>query len=371
MQSNLNMAYLAKSIDTQFPLIHIDQSPGEGWRSLFAEMQLMLDVTKTTVVEPSDLLGRVTAISEEYTPSVKLADFEIKAPTVPDPTKHLFSKCDGIKSVYLDQKPNESSRETEEDVEMMEESNADVDATGSPEGTGEHVERTENDGETGSRVTDLPTVASNIDGTHTQGDIRLNVTEKASDEDTSPMIDGGDGNYDKTGGNEKKSEIPSQVASPVTDSVQPGITRVSSKTFYVANIKFYEKIGKINSTDQCKSTTEESESKIKPKEETDTEDIDSTDKAYLTPAKFPAQEITEGERNDPEDNNRNGGHMTMEDSIDGPNMREFSQMKLRGDLFWFAIRISLYMRNTTENGKRGIQETLGDVNGKRDDGLVA
>ncbi|THD22583.1 hypothetical protein D915_006622 [Fasciola hepatica] len=51
---------------------------------------------------------------------------------------------------------NESSRETEGDVEMMEESDADEDATGIPENTDEHVERTENDNEAGSRVTDLP-----------------------------------------------------------------------------------------------------------------------------------------------------------------------------------------------------------------------
>ncbi|THD19161.1 hypothetical protein D915_010111, partial [Fasciola hepatica] len=90
-------------------------------------------------------------------------------------------------------------------------------ATGIPENTDEHVERTENDSEAGSRVTDLPSVATNMSGTHTYGDIRFNATEKASDEDISPMNDGGDGNYDKTGGNMKKSEIPSQAASWVRD----------------------------------------------------------------------------------------------------------------------------------------------------------
>ncbi|THD22336.1 hypothetical protein D915_006786 [Fasciola hepatica] len=148
--------YLVQSIGSQLPLILVDWNLGTSLRSLSVEMQFMFDVTEMAAIESSDLIRRVTSLSEQYQRSVKLSEFRIEAPTLPDPTKRLFQECDEIKSAELEsvQQPNEANSGEELKLVKMEQINVDVNTMESSPNIEENVETNTKDQETESRLRD-------------------------------------------------------------------------------------------------------------------------------------------------------------------------------------------------------------------------
>ncbi|TPP64571.1 hypothetical protein FGIG_09347 [Fasciola gigantica] len=134
--------YLVQSIGSQFPLILIDWTLGKSLRSLSVEMQFMFDVTEMAVIESSDLIRRVTSLSEQYRRSVKLSEFRIEG-------EHKFFAL--FKPV---QQPTEANYGEELKLAKMEQTNVDVNTAESPQNIEENVERNTNDQETESLLRD-------------------------------------------------------------------------------------------------------------------------------------------------------------------------------------------------------------------------